>query len=92
MFLGLYSGAIMLSGSTLDSWTLTRKPLNFAKSVASSLKISSKNIAQMVSELKNLSPEKIQEATSSAYTKVSHFHPFHAIISMINFRPCLLDR
>lgn len=61
----------MLSGSTLDSWALTRNPLKFAKSVASSLKLNTKNYAKMVEDLQKISPEKIQKATSSVYKKVS---------------------
>lgn len=69
-FAELFNGAIMLSGSSLDSWALTRNPLDFAKSVASSLKISTRKIQTMVDELRNRTAADVQSATSSAFNKV----------------------
>lgn len=70
-FTGLYSGAIMLSGSSLNSWALTRRPLKFARSVASSLGIRTENITNMVEGLKKLSAKIIQEVTVSKFNRVS---------------------
>lgn len=60
----------MLSGSSLDSWALTRNPLKFAKNVASSLKINTWNIKDMVKELKKRTAEEIQKATASKFKLV----------------------
>lgn len=62
----------MLSGSSLDSWALTRNPLNFAKSVASSLNIKTNNVKEMVNELKKRSAEEIQKTASSKFVRVSN--------------------
>lgn len=69
--LGLYSAAIMLSGSSLNSWALTRSPLNFAKSVATSLKVNTKNITNMIEGLRRLPAEEIQKTTYSKFILVN---------------------
>lgn len=60
----------MLSGSSLDSWALTRNPLDFAKSVASNVKVSTKNNKEMVEGLKQLSASELQAAAAARFTRV----------------------
>lgn len=72
-FVGLYSAAVMLSGHSLNSWALTRNPLNFAKSVALALGVSTINIKDMVEGLRKKSAEELQKAVNSRYIMVSNF-------------------
>lgn len=60
----------MLSGSTLDSWSLTRNPLGFTQKIAKNLKINSKTNKDLIERLKKVSVEQIQKATVSAFTSV----------------------
>lgn len=69
--IGLYSGAIMLSGSSLDSWSLTRNPLDFTKKISSYLKLKTKNNKDMIESLKKVSVEQIQKATVATFKSVS---------------------
>lgn len=63
----------MLSGSSLDTWSITRNPLKFAKTVASCLKINTWNTKRMVEELKKRPAEEIQKVTASKFKLVSFF-------------------
>lgn len=60
----------MLSGSSLDSWALTRNPLEFAKSVASSVNVGTRNVRDMVAGLKALSAAALQDATATQFNLV----------------------
>lgn len=73
IFSGLYRAAIMLSGSSLDSFSLTRSPLSFAKKVASSLKIKTRKVEEMVEELKKCPAEDIQKIASSKFKSVKNY-------------------
>lgn len=64
----------MLSGGSLNSWALTRNPLDFAKTVASSLKVSTTSAREMVQGLKQLSAEEIQIATAASYSRVGIYY------------------
>lgn len=70
-FSGLYSAAIMLSGSSLNPWSLSSDPLTFTKSVASSLNIATTNIRQMIEKLKLVDPEELLKQTDPLYNSVS---------------------
>lgn len=61
----------MLSGSSLDTWTLTRNPLSFAQSVTKNLNIPVTNTLEMILYLKRIPAELIQNATASQFYSVS---------------------
>lgn len=60
----------MLSGSSLNSWSFTRNPLSFAKSLATSLNMQTSNIRAMVDNLKRIDAEELQTKTDSLYKPV----------------------
>lgn len=64
----------MLSGSSLNSWGLSRAPLDFAKTIASGLGITTSNVRQMVEGLKQVSATRLQTEVSSKYNSVRIYY------------------
>lgn len=73
VFPGLFNGAIMLSGHSLNSWALTRKPLEYMRNVAEVLGIPTRNKKMMLEELRNFPAKEIQKATDPVFKTVSVF-------------------
>lgn len=62
----------MLSGSSLNTWALTRSPLSFVMAVGESMKLPVIILREMIERLKYLPVEQIQNHTLAIYNQVGN--------------------
>lgn len=69
-FLGMISGAIMLSGNPLNQWALARTAVSYGQKVAAEFGIDTTNSRVMVESLKNIPTQQLQQVAHVLFQKV----------------------
>lgn len=75
--LGLYSSAIMQSGTSLCLWSLTRTAKEFAFALGIRLGIFSTDSQELVEKLKKVDYQRLKRAENDVYYVVCHYFNLH---------------